>query len=263
MKNKFLIIAAHPDDEVLGCFGTAARLINEGFEGYTLILGEGKTSRAETAQSAGGVGLDKASEKLEFSRKFSKDSGTKLEFSQEIKHARQEFAQEMQILEQECAKANELIGVREVFRANFADNRFDSAHLLDIVKAVEKVVREVRPSVIFTHYEKDLNIDHQMAFKAALTATRCLKGQSVREFYSFEVISSTEFNYPLSFCPNFYFDISTTLQSKIQAMSLYKSELCEFPHPRSLENIELNAKYHGVRVGVPYAEEFLSVRVLR
>ena len=224
MKNKILIIAAHPDDEVLGCFGAVARLINEGFEAYTLILGEGKTSRGEQGQ---------------------------------------DFAQEMDILEQECVKANELIGVREVFRANFADNRFDSSHLLDIVKAVEKVVSKLQPNIIFTHYEKDLNIDHQMTFKAALTATRCLKGQSVREFYSFEVVSSTEFNYPLSFCPNFYFDITSTLQSKIKAMSLYKSELCEFPHPRSLENIELNAKYHGVRVGVPYAEAFVAVRVLR
>lgn len=255
MKNKFLIIAAHPDDEVLGCFGTAARLINEGFEGYTLILGEGKTSRDDGTQSVSSVKLGATK------REFLRNSIDKA--CENSQNSAQKFAQEMDILEQECLAANELIGIREVFRANFADNRFDSAHLLDIVKAVEQVVSRLRPSVIFTHYEKDLNIDHQMTFKAALTATRCLKGQSVREFYSFEVISSTEFNYPLSFCPNFYFDISTTLQSKIQAMSLYKSELCEFPHPRSLENIELNAKYHGVRVGVPYAEAFVSVRVLR
>ena len=93
MKNKLLIIAAHPDDEVLGCFGTAARLIKEGFEAYTLILGEGKTSRGEQASAS-------------------------------------DFQQEMDILEQECLKANELIGVKEVFRSHFADNRFDSANLL-------------------------------------------------------------------------------------------------------------------------------------
>ena len=44
---KILIIAAHPDDEVLGCFGTVSRLIKEGNEAYTLILGEGKTSRGD------------------------------------------------------------------------------------------------------------------------------------------------------------------------------------------------------------------------
>ena len=42
---KILIVVSHPDDEVLGCFGTVARLIKEGYEAYTLILGEGKTSR--------------------------------------------------------------------------------------------------------------------------------------------------------------------------------------------------------------------------
>jgi len=45
MKNKILIVFAHPDDEILGCGGTVARLVKEGYEAYTLILGEGITSR--------------------------------------------------------------------------------------------------------------------------------------------------------------------------------------------------------------------------
>ena len=40
-----LVIAAHPDDEALGCGGTIARLTSEGNNVYTLILGEGVTSR--------------------------------------------------------------------------------------------------------------------------------------------------------------------------------------------------------------------------
>ncbi len=48
MKNKILIIAAHPDDEVLGCFGTVRKFIEQGSEAYTLILSGGKTSRYET-----------------------------------------------------------------------------------------------------------------------------------------------------------------------------------------------------------------------
>ena len=42
---KVLVIAAHPDDEVLGCGGTAARLVREGHEVHFAILGEGATSR--------------------------------------------------------------------------------------------------------------------------------------------------------------------------------------------------------------------------
>jgi N-acetylglucosamine malate deacetylase 1 len=43
--NKILIVSAHPDDEVLGCGGTIASLVKKGHEAYTLILGEGVTSR--------------------------------------------------------------------------------------------------------------------------------------------------------------------------------------------------------------------------
>ncbi|MCH5337004.1 MAG: PIG-L family deacetylase [Campylobacter sp.] len=53
MKNKILIVAAHPDDEVLGCFGTISKLIKQGYEAYTLVLGEGKTSRYD--ENGGGV----------------------------------------------------------------------------------------------------------------------------------------------------------------------------------------------------------------
>jgi LmbE family N-acetylglucosaminyl deacetylase len=42
-----LVVAAHPDDEVLGCGGTIRRLVNEGKEVCVLILGEGATSRGD------------------------------------------------------------------------------------------------------------------------------------------------------------------------------------------------------------------------
>jgi LmbE family N-acetylglucosaminyl deacetylase len=90
-----------------------------------------------------------------------------------------------------------------------------------------------------------------------------MKGESVKEIYSFEILSSTEWNYPLSFSPDVFFDIGDTLELKLKAMSEYKSELYSFPHPRSLEAIELNAKYHGMRVGKGFVEAFKSVRVVR
>ena len=45
IKKNFLIIAAHPDDEILGCGGTAAKLVQEGYSGSTIIVSEGITSR--------------------------------------------------------------------------------------------------------------------------------------------------------------------------------------------------------------------------
>ena len=226
MSKKILIVAAHPDDEVLGCFGTVARLIKQGYEAYTLILGEGKTSRDDQA--------DAASKK------------------NQIDH-----------LQSEIQKANDIIGVKQVFIESFPDNRFDSVALLDIIKVVSKVKERIKPDIIFTHYEHDLNIDHQLTYKAVITATRPMQDECVEQIYSFEVLSSTEYNYPLSFAPDTYFDIADTIELKVQAMQAYGSELCKYPHPRSLQGIELNAKYQGMRIGKSYAEAFKSVRIIK
>ncbi len=226
MSKKILIIAAHPDDEVLGCFGTVAKLIKEGYEAYTLILGEGKTSRDE----------------------------------QRVVENKKD---EIEILNTEIQNANDVIGIKKVFIESFPDNRFDSVDLLDIIKVISRVKEEVKPDIIFTHYENDLNIDHQLTYKAVITATRPMEDECVNEIYSFEILSSTEWNYPLSFSPDVFFDISDTLDLKVQAMKKYTSELCQYPHPRSIEGIELNAKYHGMRVGKKYVEAFKSVRAIK
>lgn len=90
-----------------------------------------------------------------------------------------------------------------------------------------------------------------------------MENESVKEIYSFEILSSTEWQYPISFSPDVFFDIKDTIELKLSAMKCYKSELCEYPHPRSLEGIELNAKYNGMRVGKNYVEAFKSVRVIK
>lgn len=226
MSKKILIVAAHPDDEVLGCFGTVSKLIKEGYEAYTLILGEGKTSRLDT-------------------RKV------------------EENKEQLEILNDEIKKANDIIGIKKCFVYDFPDNRFDSVDLLDIIKVISKIKEEIKPDIIFTHYENDLNIDHKITYQAVITATRPIENESVKEIYSFEILSSTEWQYPISFSPDVFFDIQDTMELKLNAMRCYKSELCLYPHPRSLEGIELNAKYNGMRVGKNYVEAFKSVRVIK
>ena len=218
---KILIIAAHPDDEVLGCFGTVAKFIKEGYEAYTLILGEGKTSR------------DIVNKK------------------------------DIELLNKETQEANNCIGIKKVFCESFPDNRFDSVDLLDIVKIISKVKDKIKPDIIFTHFENDLNIDHQITYKAVITSTRPVKDECVKEIYSFEILSSTEWNYPLSFSPNTFFDISDTINLKVKAMKQYKSELCKYPHPRSIKGIKLNAQYQGMRVGKQYVEAFKIIRMIK
>lgn len=224
MKNKrILVIAAHPDDEILGCSATIAKLVQDGYEAFTLILGEGVTSRDDIRDT--------------------------IVREKEIKDLKKQIYQ-----------ANQVIGVKECFIENFPDNRFDSIPILEIVKKIEQIKNYVKPDIIFTHYKNDLNIDHQVTFKSVITATRPMKEECVKEIYSFEILSSTEWNYPLTFSPNTFFEIKDTLELKKEAMKVYSSELREFPHPRSLKGIELCAENWGMKTGLNYAEAFMLVR---
>ena len=228
MTKRILVVAAHPDDEVLGCGGTIAKHANQGDEVYCLILGEGITSR----------------------------------YSQ----PREATEEELKQLKSEAEQAANILGIKKVFFRDFPDNRFDTVPLLEIVKAIEEVKDEVKPDIIYTHHQGDLNIDHQITFKAALTACRPLKGESVKEIYSFEIPSSTEWNSPDAgtyFIPNVFVDISVNFDKKIEALKAYKGESREYPHPRSPRAVELIARRWGVSVGRELVEAFRLVRWIK
>ncbi|MCP5050248.1 MAG: PIG-L family deacetylase [bacterium] len=226
MGKRILVIAAHPDDEVLGCGGTMARLSKQGHEVFTTILGEGVTSR-------------------------------------DVSRQRAKRETEITGLKKQIYESNLILGVNKVFSYDLPDNRFDSVPLLDVVKVVEKVKERVKPDIIFTHYQNDLNIDHQVTYRAVMTATRPMKGETVKEIYAFEVLSSTEWNYPLSFSPDCFYDITGTIQLKLDAMKAYQLELRHYPHPRSLKGIHLAAENWGMRIGAGFAEAFKTVRIVR
>jgi LmbE family N-acetylglucosaminyl deacetylase len=225
MENTALVIAAHPDDEVLGCGGTMARLSAEGYRFTVAILGEGITSR----------------------------------FAQ-----REEV--EPDLLRQLHAKsieAGRIVGVHDVRLYKLPDNRFDTVSLLDVVKIIESLVREIEPEIVFTQHGGDLNIDHVVTFRATLTATRPLQDSTVRQLYAYEVASSTEWsfqNFTPAFQPNAFFDITGSVDRKISAMQVYDSEVRVFPHPRSPEALTQRAGHWGSVVGVHAAEAFQLVR---
>ncbi len=225
---KLLIVAAHPDDEVLGCGGTIARLTKEGHEVYCLFLGEGVTSRH-----------------------IQRDTVVEDELKQ---------------LKLEAEQAAKILGIKKVLFMDFPDNRFDTVPLLTIVKAIEEVKGEIKPDVVYTHHQGDLNIDHQITFKAVLIACRPIKGETVREIYSFEVLSSTEWSSPHAqdyFMPNVFVDITETFDKKIEAFKTYREEIQKYPHPRSPEALRAIALRWGSTVGCEAAEAFELIRAIR
>ena len=224
MNSVVLVVAAHPDDEVIGCGGTIARHTLLGDEVYYLALGEGVTSRYKKREDAG-EGLKR--------------------------------------LKSEAEEAAKILGIKRILFRDFPDNRFDTVALMEIVKAIEEVKEEIRPAIVYTHHQGDLNIDHQMTFRAVLTACRPMKNETVKEIYSFEVPSSTEWNAPNMedyFRPNVFVDISQTFCKKVDALKAYRSEMREYPHPRSPEALETIARCWGINVGRELVEAFELVR---
>lgn len=227
-RDSVLVVAAHPDDEVLGCGGTIARLAVEGHEVRIAILAEGMTSRYEQREKAD--------------------------------------PKQLHDLHGNSQQAADKLGARELVLGKLPDNRLDTVPLLEVVKLVEGLIEKFDPAVIYTHHPGDLNVDHGVVHRAVLTATRPMPGQRVREIYAFEVASSTEWafqRFEPSFRANVFVDISSTLEAKVAALACYETEVRKFPHPRSTEAVRAIAMRWGSVAGFPAAEAFELVRSLR
>jgi N-acetylglucosamine malate deacetylase 1 len=172
--------------------------------------------------------------------------------------------------QRECAeRACEVLGVRNVIFCNLPDQRLDTLNLVDVITPIEECVTDLKPDIVLTHFKEDVNQDHGVVFAATMVATRPKPGVSVKTVMCFETASSTEWAAPFAggvFAPNVFIDISSTLETKIEAMTMYAkthvSEVHPYPHPRSYEAIEVYAKRQGVAVGTTAAESFMLVRSL-
>ncbi|MBN2190994.1 MAG: PIG-L family deacetylase [Candidatus Aureabacteria bacterium] len=219
---KILAVVSHPDDEVLGCGGTLIKHAQKKDSVCLCILGKGVASR-EIAENE---------KKIRVS-----DTG------------------------KDTKQAAGILGVDKIYQFDYPDNMFDSVPMLKIVKDVEKVVDSVKPDVIYTHFGKDLNIDHRITFDSVITACRPVGDRKKIRIFSFETLSSTEWQ-KTPFNPDYYVNISGQIDSKIKAIREYKGEIRKYPHPRSEEGIRTLAKYRGMQAGVDYAEGFEMIRSL-
>lgn len=223
-----LVIAAHPDDEVLGCGGAIAKHTQQGDIVHVLILAEGATSRNPQRD-------------------------------------RKKLQNELSTLAEAAHQASEILGVTSLKLHDFPDNRMDGCDLLDIIKVIEQEIVKYQPEIIYTHHIGDVNIDHRRIHQAVVTATRPIPSSTVKTLLFFEVASSTEWQTPGSapaFTPNWFVDISQTLSLKLEALAAYEFEMRSWPHARSIEALEHLAHWRGASVGVEAAEAFILGRRL-
>ncbi len=169
--------------------------------------------------------------------------------------------EEIQKRREAASAALQVLGAKPPIFLNFADQKLDSAPLLDIIRRIEDIAGAVRPSLVYTHHAGDLNFDHQIVSRATLTALRPVPGQKASRIYGFEVLSSTEwaFGSP-AFAPVRFVNIAATFAKKMAALRCYDFEMRSPPHPRSYKAVEALAVYRGGAAGFDYAEAFTILR---
>ena len=213
MKKKILVLAAHPDDETLGCGATISKLSKQGHDIKLLTFTDGVSAR---------------------DIKDNENRNKSLE------------------------KVSKILGIKDFKYGNFPDNQMDSIPLLDVCKFIEKEVKEV-PDVIFTHHPGCLNIDHNIVYRAVITAFRPQQKKEI-EINCFEVPSSTEWNPNSDFKNNLYVDVEGFVEKKIEALKIYDEEMRPYPHPRSYDAVINKMKSSGNEVGLNFAERFQTIR---
>jgi LmbE family N-acetylglucosaminyl deacetylase len=218
-----LVVAAHPDDEVLGCGGTVAKHAQRGEHVAVCFLSDGVMSRG---------------------------SGPEAEA-------------ELQRRREAALSAAGILGVAEVRFGDLPDNRMDGLELLTVARAVERHIREFAPTTIYTHFSGDLNVDHRLTHEAVMTACRPQPTSGVVTVLQFETTSSTEWRAPsasFAFQPDWFVDIASTIDTKLRALEAYSEELRAWPHARSREALEHLARWRGATIGRQAAEAFVLAR---
>lgn len=227
MSERVLVIAAHPDDEVIGVGGTMAKHMAVGDSVKVVIMAEGITSRD----------------------------------SERDRSAR---SRDLRDLATAASEANQRLGVDDVQLLSFPDNRMDSVDLLEITKVIEGLIQSYNPSIVYTHHVSDVNIDHRQIHHAVITALRPIRGaHSCHTLLFWETASSTEWMTPgsaVAFVPNWYVDISKHIETKLKALEAYETEMRPWPHARSIKALSHLAHWRGSNVGVDAAEAFVLGR---
>lgn len=221
MKSNVLVIAPHPDDEVLGCGGIIKKITTEGDKVLVLIVSRGKKEL------------------------FSEDRITNVR--------------------QEALNAHEILGVWKTKFLDFPAPDLDMVSLAEMARSIAIVIQDYNIGTLYLPHRGDIHHDHKAVFNAGLVAARPTGRNSVKRIYSYETLSETEWAAPFgddSFIPTRFVDISDVFNSKLNAMKCYKSQLRDFPNPRSLKGIETLASLRGCNVGFNYAEAFMTIRII-
>src|SRR5919108_2283542 len=202
---RVLVFAAHPDDEVLGMGGTIALHVGAWGDEVRIVC---VTDGSST--------------------QYPDDAERRLQKNEEARRAATE------------------LGVSDYVHLDLPDMRLDTVPHVEINAIVEREIRDLEAEVVYTVFP-DVNRDHRALFESVAVATRPAPGQPVRRVLAYAPTSSTEWTPALlgAFVPNWYVDITETLERKLAAFARYETEARPYPHPRSERALRAHAELHG------------------
>lgn len=225
MNQSILVLAAHADDEALGCGGTMRRHVDDGDKVYVLFLTNGVGSRVEADDAA------------------AKRRGKAMQNALGI----------LGVAHYDCLdfpdNALDTVPLLDVVRA--IDAFVNELPKIDILYTHHcgdlNIDHQITHRAVMTRFRPQ---PHDPGPSAIL---------------SFEVPSSTGWlgsgsNHP--FLPNYFSNITTTLRRKQDALLAYAEEMRPWPHARSMEAIEHLARLRGSHVGCEAAEAFVVERMI-
>ena len=220
MSKDILVVAAHPDDEVLGCGGTIARHAAEGDNVHILILAEGATAR----DGSGG-------EELTALRAAARNAAEVL-----------------------GAEPPDFLGLPD----NRLD-RLPLLDVIKPIEAVVANVKPaVVYTHHGGDLNVDHRVVHQAVLTACrpLPDSPVRAIYAFETVSSTEWASPDD----EPFRPTRFVDITEQLERKLKALGAYGMEVRPAPHARSLENVSALATHRGAGAGLTAAEAFMVVR---
>jgi len=223
--SRILIVAAHPDDEVLGAGGLMSRFSpTNPIE--VVVIGEGSSPRF--------------------------NSGEKRLIADAITERSTSLQNAMRVL-----------GIKKTHEHFLKCGCFSTHDILDINKIIEAHINNFSPTHVFTHHYDDNNNDHRIVSRSVDMATRPKASSNIEAVLHYEIQSSTDWTFSGdSFRPNFFLELSQAeLNLKQSAMRCYSTEFTASISSRSPDGLRVLAEFRGIQSGFTYAEAY-SIRRL-
>lgn len=154
------------------------------------------------------------------------------------------------------------LGIDQVYNLGFPTTKLDAFPMGEVIQKFSEVFQDFEPEEVLIPHQGDVHTDHRVVFDAASACCKWFRYPSVRRVLAYETFSETVFGLDpdTGFHRNVFVDISSFLERKIELLQIYKSELGEFPFPRSETAVRALAQYRGATAGFEGAEAFQLLR---